>query len=527
MRVLIADDELKVCELVTHLVNWEGLGMEIIGFAHDGETALDIILNQKPDIVITDIRMPGLSGLEMIKMAKKAQSNSEFIVISGFKQFDYAKEALQYGVSNYLLKPINRKELNYTLAEIQSRSAKKRDKALEDKKLTDAFLKNQEQIRKDTLYRMFTQLTTETVASLNADGCFRFQEGLFQVGILKIDGIKNIQKHCKYFTNKLKYLLNTHLTNCFDFEFTPVAGKYMLILNYDVACAPLIYENMKWVLDGLQEQQDIFQGFSVSGALGEATQDLKMAMDGLDVVKIRLNQRLIEGTNRIYTKDVEKETSELLAMLADFQNQLIEAVEVQNLFLIKKVLQRLESVIADKQFLNGHAVLNYYKGAFDMYELTLRKFNFYSPDLKLTNFDLEIENFGSVLDVHRFFATTLTGSFELIIEKMEEKMSRPVLEAKAFIRENFSQPISLEIVAEKVGFSASYFSSMFKEQTEESFSDYLFRKRMEGAKTQLRTTRNSVAVICENVGYSDLRSFTKSFKKYTGLTPKDYRKLYG
>ena len=530
MRVLIADDEKKVCELITHLINWDALGMEIIGYAHDGEAAMEMITDQNPDIVITDIRMPGLSGLEVIKKIKKEQPNIEFIVISGFKQFDYAKEALQYGVSNYLLKPINRKELNYTLTQIQNRGATKRDKALEDKKINDAYLKNQEHIRKNILYKILTKQAIETLENLNDDYYFNLQPAIFQLGILKIDGIQNIQKHSKYFTSKLKYLLSTYMTCCLDFEFASVEGKYILLFNFKEENSSTIKENMKLVLDGLQEQQDIFQGFSVSGSLGDCKTDLADAMKSLEQAKIRLNQRLIRGTNRIYFKDDECVQKSFMERLYSLRSQLVDAVEVQNIMLITKVLKEIEIVICVEpptRSLNGHEILSFYKDIFEIYLLTLKKLNFYNPDLIVINFDLEIENFGSLGEVHQFFSQTVIRIFELVMKQIEEKESKPILEAKAFISENYAEAISLEIVANQVGFSSSYFSSMFKEQTGESFSEHLYGKRMEEAKNQLRTTRNSVAVICENVGYSDLRNFTKGFKKFTGLNPKDYRKLYG
>jgi len=526
MRVLIADDEKKVCELITHLVNWNELDMEIVGYAHDGETAMSIITNQKPDIVITDIRMPGLSGLEVIRMAKADQPNIEFVVISGFKQFDYAKEALQYGVSNYLLKPINRKELNYTLTQIGNRSATKRDKALEDKKISDAHLKNKERIRKDILYRVLTRQTTESLESLNADYYFEFQPAIFQLGILKIDGIQNIQKHSKYFTSKLKYLLNTYMTNCIDFEFVSVEGKYIFILNFKEEEEVSIGKNLKLVLDGLQDQQDIFQGFSVSGSLGDSKSDIMDMIKTLEQAKIRLNQRLVRGTNRIYFKDNEKTQLSLTEKLHLLRNQFIEAIEIQNLLQISNVLEEICTAITNYP-LDGHTALNFYKEIFATYIYTLKSFNLYTPDLISLNFDLEIENFGDISEVHHFFSQAVVQTFELVVKRIEEKESKPILEAKAFINENFSKPISLDIVASTVGFSSSYFSSMFKEQAGESFSEYLFRKRMEEAKNQLRNTRNSVAIICENVGYTDIRNFTKGFKKFTGLNPKDYRKLYG
>ena len=119
MKVLIADDEIKVCRLIQHLVDWDALEMDIVGFANDGKTAYESICEKKPDIVITDIRMPVYDGLELIRRAKEVNPEINFIVISGYSQFEYAQQAIKYGVKDYLLKPLKKRELENSLTEIK------------------------------------------------------------------------------------------------------------------------------------------------------------------------------------------------------------------------------------------------------------------------------------------------------------------------------------------------------------------------------------------------------------------------
>lgn len=111
MKVLIADDEVKVCKLLVNLVDWASLGLEIVGIANDGHTACSMIETLKPDIVITDIRMPGFNGIELIDYIKKRFSQIHFIIISGYRQFEYASQAIKYGVEDYLLKPLKKTEI--------------------------------------------------------------------------------------------------------------------------------------------------------------------------------------------------------------------------------------------------------------------------------------------------------------------------------------------------------------------------------------------------------------------------------
>ena len=118
LKVLIADDEQLICSMINKMIDWEGRGLALAGMANNGLDVLDQIRELHPDIVITDIRMPGLTGLELIEEAMKIDESLDFIIISGYKNFDYAHQALTMGVRHYLLKPIDRTELMETLDRI-------------------------------------------------------------------------------------------------------------------------------------------------------------------------------------------------------------------------------------------------------------------------------------------------------------------------------------------------------------------------------------------------------------------------
>src|SRR5690554_5190857 len=127
LKVIIVDDEPRICKLILNLVNWNELGMEVVGIAHNGIDALELIRNQAPNLVITDVRMPGYDGLEMIEEAKKHNQDLEFILISGYEEFSYAQKAMSFGVRDYLCKPIKKDNLQLALMRAQA-SAKDRER---------------------------------------------------------------------------------------------------------------------------------------------------------------------------------------------------------------------------------------------------------------------------------------------------------------------------------------------------------------------------------------------------------------
>lgn len=111
LKVIIADDEEQICMLIQALVDWAAMDMEIVGIAHNGLEALEFVKKYHPDILVTDIRMPGCNGLELIEAVKKRNREIEVVIISGYAEFEYAQSAIKYGVGDYLLKPINQEQL--------------------------------------------------------------------------------------------------------------------------------------------------------------------------------------------------------------------------------------------------------------------------------------------------------------------------------------------------------------------------------------------------------------------------------
>ena len=137
IKVLIVDDEFRVCQLICNLIDWGSLDMQIIGVAHNGIEARELARETVPDLVITDIRMPGYDGMELLKRARIQNPDMEFIIISGYSHFEYAQTAIRYGVSDYILKPVNEEALNATLQKVRQRYMEHQvltEKNLEQKK---------------------------------------------------------------------------------------------------------------------------------------------------------------------------------------------------------------------------------------------------------------------------------------------------------------------------------------------------------------------------------------------------------
>ena len=188
LKVAIADDEPMVCVVVEDSIDFDGIGLDLVGTAYDGPALLDIVEKELPDIVITDINMPGISGLELIREIKQLDIECRFIVISGYAQFDYARNALKYRVEDYLLKPINPEELNDVLRKIKNSILIEQEHMDQN----TAIIENYER-SKEALHALFLSRVLNGNAVLeNSDKVFNeygitFPNGLFQGAIVKLD----------------------------------------------------------------------------------------------------------------------------------------------------------------------------------------------------------------------------------------------------------------------------------------------------------------------------------------------------
>ena len=151
-HVLIVDDEFRIGILIKKLIHWDEFNLECVDVVDNGETAYEIIQGEKcPDVVITDIRMPRINGLELIAMTRESHKNVKFVVISGYKEFEYAHQALQYGVEDYLLKPVNEEELNRVLKKISEELSLQWQSEQEKRALKEAVSESRHIIKRDFL----------------------------------------------------------------------------------------------------------------------------------------------------------------------------------------------------------------------------------------------------------------------------------------------------------------------------------------------------------------------------------------
>ena len=257
LKVLIADDEEKICQLIIKLINWEEMGLKIAATASNGIEALEQAKICKPEILITDIRMPGIDGMELIRKVKEKLPDTEIIIISGYRHFEDAQTAIRYGVRNYLLKPIKKEELRDTLQKIADIYREKNEQLNFEERVRLALKNDAGKLRTSFISRMiYGDRERENIISLkelNNQYHFHFREGVFQVAAIKFDHVNHNDSCISFLADKAAGLALQYLEPvCFDHEVYAEFSTFYLLLNFGEEESKNVRKNVRQMLDELK-----------------------------------------------------------------------------------------------------------------------------------------------------------------------------------------------------------------------------------------------------------------------------------
>lgn len=529
-KVIIADDEERICQLIEALVDWRVLGMEVAAVAHNGLEAAQLVREFRPDILITDIRMPGGSGLELIEKVKRDMPELEIIIISGYAHFEYAKSAIKFGVGEYLLKPINKTELMTTLERLKVK-IENRTREREDKQLLEQKSKNDVERLRELLLERLREHREEPLSleRLREEYYLKMQPGCFQGIWLKIDSSEEElgEEGKRVVTERSGKLLESSLRHkCFDMLCREQDwGGYIGILNYAEGRQEEIRHILKDCLNQLESAKKLYGEISFSLAAGSIVTDPAGMGESLREASVVIEERLVRGTGRFLDYMPEGPSALHEKNLPEkYLRAITDAVETLNEEAAGKALELLRGGVAEVKDVRGYEVFELISSCGALF---LSQVEFKERREALQRFLDRCRQCGSQEALFQTLGRLQETYIRELAQQREGDMLRPVRQAKQYIQNHYSEPITQEEVSGIVGLSSTYFSALFKKEEGEGFAKYLTGVRMEQAKIMLRESNCSVSEICRRVGYNDLKHFTHNFEKATGLKPTAYRKLYG
>lgn len=298
LKVIIADDEKMICLLISQLLDWKELDFEIAGMAYTGIDAYQMIVEHRPDLVITDIRMPGYDGIELIKKVKEAGIQTEFIMISGFKQFEYAQNAMKYGVKYYLLKPIEEDKLLEIVQEIRQDIYDRIKHRMYESNLETEVKETRDKMKKRFLTSILPRKNGRDSdvgidrEMVNDEYKTQFQDGVFQAIVVKLDTEYQPEDGNQLVIDEIEKRVADLEAICEEQISVNMHSGTIALLNYRIEQKEAVYGQLREMYAGIREYISQFQGFTVVLGIGEKRSqffDAQICLKtAIDAVKYRI-----------------------------------------------------------------------------------------------------------------------------------------------------------------------------------------------------------------------------------------------
>lgn len=518
LKILIADDEYLVLDSIKMIVARNFENVSVVATASTGREAIEKAIDLKPHIVFMDIHMPGIDGIEAIRQIKSTNSDTFFVILTAYEYFDYAKEALNLGVFEYLLKPINKNKVIETINKMCDELVKKRDSLMKEVELTEKinniipFLEGQ-----FVSHRLFNVGTWDEM---------KFYEDIFNMNLgwgyaltlLILENGDNIklgqdkQRLYELFNIKLKCLTHCLVGN-------PLTDRIIAFIPAD----------------------KMNEGSEAKSKSIELARKVVEKMNGLSSLKYQI------GIGRIYdAANFSKSCNEAFMAASTANGQKVmhfEDISVPKC--IESYPVQWERIFSNSMLM-GNA-----KEAREIFEVIyIWLINTYEEDMNIMKSSLinlisalercmpySLGGFGElkqkcILDILRACSReevriqfiNFISELSLIIQNQRKNYIDGIVPTiLEYLNNNYNREISLNDAAKLVNLSYHYLSKIFKDETGKSFTDYLTELRIEKSMKLLVDQSLSIKEICQQIGYNDPNYYTKTFKKITGMTPTEYR----
>ena len=535
LRVLICDDEENICHLIVKLIDWEHLDMQLAGMAHTGRESLSMIISASPDIVITDIRMPEIDGIDMINQAQQLGIHPKFIVISGYQYFEYAHGVLKAGVTDYLLKPINGDELNSALRRIAQAISRESEKQAHISDMESSIHSIREVERRlfiknvimgnSMLYISFQpemcglNFTGDTFGTLVFcfDGGTETDSGQFEsqaLGTLmrKADELMTLDNF-----SCLRDIITQQQRNCL-----------ICVYNYAEKHTGVVRSYLDDIYFSCHKTVCGFSDMHVTMGIGRTVNSISALSQSVSSALDAVHARITLGVDRVVRADD-------LPLLLGAQPVLSQA-DAQRLGSCidlcdeEALLPLLDELFKGASAANSNP-LSCYAFSREVLE-TFRKrtsSSNYGASEAAAIYDQTSEALELVWrreQAQHLLTSAFKEYFELIKESRSYQNDQPIAMAKEYIAGHYADECSLDDVANHVHLTPNYLSSLFKKKTGVAMNNYIALFRINKAKLLLKETDEPIQDIASSVGYRDLKHFRRLFKQNVGISPAKYRSLY-
>lgn len=488
-KVYLLDDEPYILEGLKYIVPWQEYGFKIVGSSSNGKDGFDNIITQNIDLIITDIMMPNMTGLELISKLKKEKYNTNFLVLSAFQEFKYVKEAINMGAENYLLKPIDTEELSNNLRSIYQKIKKKEERII-DKNI----------VKNNLLLKLITENYDENV--INELNRLNIKFNDYRYCIINIE-VNDESYNIEDITFKNKSILHVKNKSSIylivdEHNLDDTIMELIELKNYMInKSGPILYISIGSLVNNIREINNSF----------------KASMEVNEYKIIHPNKSWI----KIYKEKID---------INNYDN--IEFEELKSILVNKEFIKTEEYINAIFSKLRCDEKLTPKQIKMKSIEIFLSVYNYFNESKVIKDlhkyFDYIINN-NNTLDDIQIQLINMIRYIQSKLEQAEDSMSPVIIKLLDYIEENYKYDLNLKEISDKLNINSIYLGQLFQREIGILFSDYLNNFRINKAKKLLLDTNLKASEIGMLVGYRNKNYFYRKFKSIAGLTPSEWKKI--
>lgn len=521
-NILIADDEPAVCEGLSVLIDWEKYGFYVANTAEDGEDALEKLGNGRYNLIITDIRMPVLDGLELLKTIKEQNSSVKILIISGYSDFNYAQRAIEYGVKGYLLKPVDRDDLMEHIVKIKEE--------LDNENINTKSLRENLNLAKDKLLLDFVSgnLTGNTINEKTSSVGINIKSEYYYLALIEINNFSSMVDKNLDDANIIKFGIRNIVEEIVNerklgYVYEDSYGVLGILFCGDGQVETETYKDAVAILEYIRENILKFVNIAITIGYGSLVKSPLQVRNSRKQAQFALQKGILSGDKKIlgyYEKDLSE--NHLIKMNWD-SSRLLEAVEFFDKRSIEAEINFYFDQIMNCQVTNGILQAMLYNFIFAICTI-IRKYNGDIARIFSRNEIYELDNCKIFLgNMREWLFQKSNETCDYIVELQRDKSSNIINQIKDYIDGKYSEDLSIKSIAGIFYLSPAYLGRLFKNSTGEAFSDYLNKVRISKVKKMILSEDSKIYEIINKVGYNNHEHFYRQFKRYAGMSFAEYK----
>ena len=526
--VMLVDDEEEVRQAIIKRVDWESIGFRVVDFAENGEEALEKAERICPDVVMTDIQMPFMDGLTFCKKLKERISGTKIVIFSGYDEFEYAKEAIKLEAEEYILKPIDASELREVFSRIKERLDEEMDRKRNVERLEQYYLESLPLLKEQFMMSLLEGRLSDThkIKEFEISYGMRLESPYYTAAVFRVDTGAEEQTHpldANLLIVSVKQMIEEQLEKEFVYRSINFLGTIVIIAMLERATDLTAFIQ---AADRICKLANRVLHIDVTAGIGHLCNQLTGLHPSYEEAQAAVEYRiLLEPNQAIFIQDIEPKSEERFLIGEQELQKIIKEIKVGTTEGLEQNIRSLTEHLK-----NASISLPQLQNAFtEMTVEIMRLARVYEVDIEQIeglniDFYTKIKEFNSLDTLGNWLLSICTQLRGQIRRERTDAAKQLIDKAKQYIDENYSDcELSVEKLCSHLGLSATYFSTLFKRETGESFVVWLTRIRMEQALRLLNTTEEKAYVISELVGYTEPNYFSYVFKKQYGVSPSKYR----